>query len=56
MKFYDGATVYHADWGAIGTVHVFEDAADDEVQAEVQWHGTNVADELEPIASQLQVL
>lgn len=32
------------------------EVADDEAQAEVQWHGTNVADELELVADQLQVL
>ncbi len=54
--FHDGDRVHHTGWDATGTVHVFADAGPDEAQAEVQWDGTCVADELDRVADQLQRL
>lgn len=53
MRFHDGDTVLHREWGTTGTVRVFDNAAPDEAQAEVRWHGTCVADELDLVADQL---
>lgn len=50
--FCDGDEVYHHGWDTTGTVHV----PNDNRPAEVQWHGTNVADELDRVADQLEIL
>lgn len=58
-KFNDGQVVTHRTWKdpsgspAKGTVRVNADARPTEAQAEVRWHGTFVADELELVADSI---
>ena len=59
-KFADGQVVTHSRWTdpsgnpAKGTVRVNHDAAPGEAQAEVAWHGTCVADELDLVQDDIR--
>jgi hypothetical protein len=61
-KFQHGARVRHQEWtddsGAplTGTVRVFPEAAPDEVQAEVRWDDSIVANQLELVEDRLELI
>jgi hypothetical protein len=60
--FEHGARVRHQVWTdgqgapAVGTVHVFPDAGPNEVSAEVRWDGCFVAEQLDLVAEQLELI